>query len=59
MKNVYRLALRCKSISDEKMGIDKNLIPYRNLLFTDYTVKGAIDEYMSAIDELWSALIDN
>ena len=58
MKNFYTLALRCKSISDEKMGIDKNLIPYRNILFTDYTVKGAVDEYMSAIDELWKALVD-
>ena len=58
MKNIFKLALRCKSISDEKMGTDKNLIPYRNIIFTDYTVKGAVDEYMSAIDELWRALID-
>ena len=55
---IYQLALRCKSISEEKMGTDKNLIPYRNILFTDYTVKGAVDEYMSAIDELWKALVD-
>jgi len=40
------------------MGTDKNLIPYRNILFTDYTVKGAVDEYLSAIDELWMALLD-
>ncbi len=58
MKSIYQLALRCKNISDEKMGTDKNLIPYRNILFTDYTVKGAVDEYLSAIDELWMALID-
>lgn len=58
MKNIYKLALRCKSISDEKMGTDKNLIPYRNILFTDYTVKGAVDEYMSAIDDLCKALIN-
>lgn len=58
MENIYKLALRCKSISDEKMGTDKNLIPYRNILFTDYTVKGAVDEYLSAIDELWRVLID-
>ena len=44
MKNIYQLALRCKRISDEKMGTDRNLIPYRNILFTDYTVKGD-DEY--------------
>ena len=58
MKSIYKLALRCKNISDEKMGTDKNLIPYRHILFTDYTVKGAVDEYLSAIDELWMALID-
>ena len=30
MKNsIYQLALRCKGISDEKMGTDKTLIPYR------------------------------
>lgn len=33
MKIIYKLALKCKSISDEKMGTDKNLIPYRNILF--------------------------
>ena len=58
MNTIYNLALRCKSISDEKMGTDKNLIPYRNILFTDYTVKDAVDEYLSAIDELWMALLD-
>ena len=51
--SIYQLASKCKSISDDGMGIDKVLIPYRNLMFTDYTVKGAVDEYMSAIDELW------
>lgn len=59
MKNsIYQLALRCKSISDEKMGTDKTLIPYRNLVFTDYNVKGPVDEYLNAIKELCSALTD-
>ena len=26
--------------------IDKIPIPYRGIVFTDYTVKGAIDEYL-------------
>lgn len=39
--------------------MDKNLISYRNMLFTDYTVKGAIDEYLEAIGELSEALQDN
>ena len=59
MKNsIYQLALRCKSISDEKMGSDKTLIPYRNLVFTDYTVKGPADEYLNAIENLCVALFD-
>lgn len=59
MKNsLYQLALRCKIISDEKMGTDKTLIPYRNLVFTDYTVKGAVDEYMEAIGQLLPSLTD-
>lgn len=57
-ESIYQLALRYKSISDEKMGIDKTLIPYRNLMFTDYTVKGPADEYLKAIEELCSALAD-
>lgn len=57
-KSIYQLALRCKTISDEKMGTEKTLIPYRNLVFTDYTIKGAVDEYMEAIGELLSPLID-
>ena len=54
-ENIYQLALRCKIIADEKIGTDRNLIPYRNILFTDYTVKGAIDEYLIAIDALCTA----
>jgi hypothetical protein len=51
MKNIYQLALRCESILDKKIETDKNLIPF-GFFFTDYTVKGAVDEYLSAIDEL-------
>lgn len=58
MKNIYQLALRCQSISDVKMETDRNLIPYGKILFTDYTVKGPIDDYLSAIDELRMALND-
>lgn len=58
MESIYQLALRCKAISEEKMGTDKTLIPYRNLIFTDYTVKGAVDEYLKAINELWTALAE-
>lgn len=57
-KSIYQLALRCKSISDEKMGTDRNIIPFRGVVFTDYTVKGAIDEFMEAIDELLPPLTE-
>ena len=55
-ENLYQLALRCKTISDERMGTDKTLIPYRNLIFTDYTVKGPADEYLKAIVDCVLAL---
>ena len=55
MKNTYKLAKQCKCISEEKMGIDRTLIPSRKILFTDYTVRGAIDEYLIAIDALCTA----
>ena len=56
--SIYQLALRCKRISDERIDTDKNRIHYRNILFTDYTVKGDIDEYLDAIGELYVAIID-
>ena len=58
MRNIYQLALQCKKIFDERMGTDRNLIPYRNVLFTDYTVKGAVDDYLAAIEDLRVALAD-
>ena len=54
--NIYQLALRCKRISDERIGVDKTLIPYGKVLFTDYTIKGAVDEYREAITELQSVI---
>ena len=56
--NIYQLALRCKNISDERVGTNRNLIPYRNILFTDYTVKGNVDEYREAIRDLQMAIAD-
>jgi len=59
MKNIYQLALRCKNISDEKMGTAPNIFRYNNMLCADYTVKGPIDEYMDAIEDLLSMLTNN
>lgn len=55
MKSAYQIARRCKSISEETIGTDKNVIHYRNVVFTDYTVRGAIEEYLIAIDALCTA----
>lgn len=57
-KNIYQLALRCKNISEGKMGTDRTLIPLRGVVFTDYTVKGAVEEYLEAIEELISSLTE-
>ena len=57
-KSIYQLALSCKTISDEKMGTDRNIFPFKGIVFTDYTVKGAVDEYLKAIEEFCSALAD-
>lgn len=50
------MALRCKRISDERIETDRNLIPFGKVLFTDYTIKGAVDEYREAISDLQSAI---
>ena len=57
-ENIYQLALRCKIISDERIGTDKNLISYRNIIFSDYTVKGAVDDFRKAIKDLQLAIAD-
>lgn len=57
MKNdIFQLAMRCKSISDEKMNVDKIRAPYGRLILTDYTVKGPVNEYLDAVEELCSVL---
>ena len=40
------------------MGTDRTLIPLRGVVFTDYTVKGPVDEYLEAIGELLPPLTD-
>lgn len=56
MNSIYQLALKCQAISEEKIGIVRTLIPYRTHVYTDYTVKGGVDEYLNAVKELWSAI---
>lgn len=54
--NIYQAALKCKRISDERMDVDIIHAPYGRLMLTDYTVKGANEDYLSAVGELWIAL---
>ena len=55
---IYLLAERCQSISEDKVSTHITHIPIRGVLFTDYTVKGDIDDYLNAIDGLSSALTE-
>lgn len=57
-ESIYEIAKKCRCVSEEKMEIDRTLIPSRNFLFTDYTVKGAIDDYLLAIDALCTAIAE-
>lgn len=56
--NIYQLALRCKNISDERIITGRNLTPFKNILFADYTIEGNIDEYREAIRDLQLAIAD-
>ena len=60
MKNrIYQSALKCKSISEEKMETNKTRFIYSNRVYFDYSVKGAADEYLAAIEELCSEIKDD
>lgn len=60
MKNsTYQAALKCKSIFEEKMGINKTRLIFNSKLYYDFTVRGVADTYLSAIEELCSAIKDD
>lgn len=56
--SIYKLAEKCHSISEDKMSMLKTHFPGRGVLYTDYTVKGAIDDYLDAIEDLVLALTE-
>ena len=58
MENIYQLALQCKIIAEEKIGITKAIIPRGKFVFTDYTVNGANEEYLGTIEKLCFVLED-
>ena len=57
MRNsLYFSALNCKTISDQKIDIERNRIPLGRYLYTDYSVEGAVEEYLAAVDALCEVL---
>ena len=60
MKNsIYQAALKCKSISEETMEINKTRLIFNSKVYYDFTVKGVADKYLAAIEELCSAIKDD
>lgn len=54
--SVYQLAERCKSNSEDKLSMLRTHFRSRGLVYTDYTIRGSIDEYLNAIEGLASAI---
>ncbi len=54
----YQLALRCKKKLMKGWEQIGTLIPYRDILYTDYTVEGTIDEYQETIEKLRLAIVN-
>lgn len=52
MKDIHQLALRCKSISDERVETIKTRFIYGSIAYLDYTLKGAVGEYLDAVKAL-------
>lgn len=57
-ESIYELAERCQCISEDKMSTLRTIIPGREVTFTDYTVRGDIDDYLNAIEGLLLALTE-
>lgn len=55
-ESIYQLAERCKSISEDKLSLLRTHFHSRGLVYTDYTIRGSIDEYLNAIEGLASGI---
>lgn len=57
-KNIYKLAIECKDFDEQEIKIAKSVIPYRNLIFSDYTIQGDIKSYEQKLLCLREAIKD-
>ena len=57
-KDIYKLAIECKDFHDKEIRIAKSVIPYRNLVFSDYTIQGNIKHYEQKLLYLREAIKD-
>ena len=57
-KEIYKLAIDCKDFEETKIKIAKTIIPYRNLVFSDYTIQGNIKSYEQKLLRLREAIRD-
>lgn len=55
-KNIYNLAIECKEFDEQEIKIAKSVIPYRNLIFSDYTIQGDIKSYEKKLHCLREAI---
>lgn len=44
-QDIYKLAIECKDFDEKEIKIAKSIIPYRNLVLSDYTIQGNIKHY--------------
>ena len=51
--------MKCKSISEETMEINKTRLIFNSKVYYDFSVKGVADKYLAAIEELCSAIKDD
>lgn len=57
-KDIYKLAIECKEFDEQEIKIAKSVIPYRNLIFSDYTIQGNIKNYEQKLLCLREAIKD-
>lgn len=57
-KNIYKLAIECKEFDEHEIKIAKSVIPYKNLIISDYTIQGNIKNFEQKLLCLRDAIKD-
>lgn len=57
-KDIYKLAIECKEFDDQEIKIEKSIFPYKNYIFSDYTIQGDIKSYEQKLLCLREAIKD-